>query len=428
MDAKVKGMIKLIEEDADSFARRAEMYYKKRPELMKMVEEFYRAYRALAERYDHATGVIRHAHRTMSEAFPNQVPMGFADDSPSPPSTDPHTPKFTPARFVFESDEMQKDYSSDNVKRNGAFTEDSNSVTKGRGLKQVNDLFGSGGNAKLADGKVRKGLNFLESEENEAPPDLDEAVESEEALRKALARVEAEKEAGRVQYQQALEKLSEMSSKISRAQEDSRGLEDRASKAEAEAQTLKEALSKLESEKETNLHEYRQCLEKISGLENALSHSQSLQDDLEKIAAEKDKALDQYIQSLETIAKLENKLQCAEEDARNLNERVEKAESEIENLKQTVAELSQEKEAAALQYQKCLETISSLEAKLSSLLSTVESLTQKTGSQSHELTEKQKELGRLWTCIQEERLRFVEAETAFQTLQHLHAQDRKSVV
>ena len=55
-------MIKLIEEDADSFARRAEMYYKKRPELMKLVEEFYRAYRALAERYDHATGVIRQAH------------------------------------------------------------------------------------------------------------------------------------------------------------------------------------------------------------------------------------------------------------------------------------------------------------------------------------------------------------------------------
>ncbi|KAL0006875.1 hypothetical protein SO802_008377 [Lithocarpus litseifolius] len=54
MDAKVKAMIKLIEEDADSIARRAEMYYKKRPELMKLVEEFYRAYRALAERYDHA--------------------------------------------------------------------------------------------------------------------------------------------------------------------------------------------------------------------------------------------------------------------------------------------------------------------------------------------------------------------------------------
>ena len=67
MDTKVKAMIKLINEDADSFARRAEMYYKKRPEIMKLVEEFYRAYRALAERYDQATGALRQAHRTMSE-------------------------------------------------------------------------------------------------------------------------------------------------------------------------------------------------------------------------------------------------------------------------------------------------------------------------------------------------------------------------
>ncbi|KAG2630589.1 hypothetical protein PVAP13_3KG537200 [Panicum virgatum] len=56
MDSKIKVMIKIIDEDADSFARRAEMYYKRRPELMSLLEELYRAYRALAERYDHAAG------------------------------------------------------------------------------------------------------------------------------------------------------------------------------------------------------------------------------------------------------------------------------------------------------------------------------------------------------------------------------------
>ena len=45
-------MLKLIEQNADSFAQRAEMYYKKRPELVNMVEDFYRAYRSLAERFD----------------------------------------------------------------------------------------------------------------------------------------------------------------------------------------------------------------------------------------------------------------------------------------------------------------------------------------------------------------------------------------
>ncbi|KAL5862804.1 hypothetical protein ACOSQ3_000318 [Xanthoceras sorbifolium] len=52
LDEKTKAMLKLIEEDADSFALRAEMYYKKRPELISMVEDFYRAHRSLAERYD----------------------------------------------------------------------------------------------------------------------------------------------------------------------------------------------------------------------------------------------------------------------------------------------------------------------------------------------------------------------------------------
>lgn len=52
LDEKTKTMLQLIEEDADSFAQRAEMYYKKRPELISMVEDFYRTHRSLAERYD----------------------------------------------------------------------------------------------------------------------------------------------------------------------------------------------------------------------------------------------------------------------------------------------------------------------------------------------------------------------------------------
>ncbi|KAK4785470.1 hypothetical protein SAY86_002159 [Trapa natans] len=52
LDEKTEAMLALIEEDADSFAKRAEMYYKKRPELMGMVQDFYRAHRSLAERYD----------------------------------------------------------------------------------------------------------------------------------------------------------------------------------------------------------------------------------------------------------------------------------------------------------------------------------------------------------------------------------------
>lgn len=55
LDKKTESMLKLIEDDADSFAKRAEMYYKKRPELVNIIEDLYRSHRSLALRYDLAT-------------------------------------------------------------------------------------------------------------------------------------------------------------------------------------------------------------------------------------------------------------------------------------------------------------------------------------------------------------------------------------
>ncbi|MFS8017555.1 putative protein Networked (NET), actin-binding (NAB) [Helianthus anomalus] len=67
---KVKSMIKLIEVDAGSFARRCTT--RNAPKLMKLVEEFYRTYRAFAERYDFATNELYHAQETLQAAFPDQ--------------------------------------------------------------------------------------------------------------------------------------------------------------------------------------------------------------------------------------------------------------------------------------------------------------------------------------------------------------------
>ncbi|XP_022899422.1 protein NETWORKED 3C-like [Olea europaea var. sylvestris] len=52
LDEKTRTMLKLVEEDADFFAKRAEMYYKRRPELVNTVEDLYQAQRSLAEGYD----------------------------------------------------------------------------------------------------------------------------------------------------------------------------------------------------------------------------------------------------------------------------------------------------------------------------------------------------------------------------------------
>ncbi|KAJ6336031.1 hypothetical protein OIU78_012603 [Salix suchowensis] len=442
MDSKVKQMIKLIEEDADSFARRAEMYYKKRPELMKLVEEFYRAYRALSERYDHATGALRQA------LLLTVIPVHLIRHQ--------YAHLLTLMSCKKDALGVSPSYA---ISRNGAFTDKSDSVPGRKGLKQFNDLFGLGDgvdHAKFAEGRVRKGLNFHDPEEKER------GVQNN-GSHDLKARVPSE---------------SEQKSPVQRRIPE--GLNERASKAEAEVQTLKEALAQLEAEKESSFLQYQGFLEKISNLENNLSlvqkdagelneraskaetEAQSLKQDLSRLEAEKIEAQVQYSQCLEKISDLEDKLQNAQEDARRFSERADDAEREIETLKHALTKLTEEKEAAVTLYQQCLATIVSLEHKIAcyeeearrlnsvidhgtvklkgseercllleksnqTIHSELESSMQKVAAQSDELTEKQKELGKLWTCVQEERLRFMEAETAFQTLQHLHSQSQEEL-
>ncbi|XP_072958868.1 protein NETWORKED 3C-like [Typha angustifolia] len=85
LEEKTKQMLKLIEEDADSFAQRAEMYYKKRPLLINLIGDFYRDHRSLAEQYDHlkSGGGIRHTlsgpsllDRTWSQKVSNNTSDG----------------------------------------------------------------------------------------------------------------------------------------------------------------------------------------------------------------------------------------------------------------------------------------------------------------------------------------------------------------
>ncbi|KAK9083736.1 hypothetical protein Scep_030207 [Stephania cephalantha] len=485
MDAKVKAMIKLIELDADSFARRAEMYYKKRPELMKLVEEFYRAYRALAERYDHATGALRQAHRTMAEAFPNQVPLVLTDDSPSGPfpmESEPHTPEMPhPMRAFVDLDDLQKEdlgpsSQFHSLNRNGLHTDESDFSASRKGLKQLNEFSGSG------EGRVRKGLNFHEDEEQRS--EKREAVHvcksdaEVHTLKEALAKLEAEKESSLLQYRQSLERLSNLETEVSNAQEDARGLNEHMRKAENEVQTLKQSLVKLETEKDAAIQQYQQCLERVSNLESKISVAekdagglterackaedevQMLKQALARLEAEKDAILIQHKQCLEIITNMESKIAQAEEEARGHKDRADKAEAEIQSLKQIIAKLHEEKEASAIQYQRCLETISHLETKVSSteeeikrlnneiasgvakLNSTeqqyllldrdnharqkeVETLIQKIKMQKQELFDRQSELENFRSLLHEESLRSVKAEATLQALQTLHTESQE---
>ncbi|CDY13745.1 BnaA09g42470D [Brassica napus] len=89
IEEKVQYVLKLLQEDGDSFAKRAEMYYKKRPELITFVEETFRAYRALAERYDHISTELQNANTTIASVFPDQNLSGAnAPNAPKLPDKD----------------------------------------------------------------------------------------------------------------------------------------------------------------------------------------------------------------------------------------------------------------------------------------------------------------------------------------------------
>ena len=454
MDGKVKAMIKLIEEDADSFARRAEMYYKKRPELMKLVEEFYRAYRALAERYDHATVELRHAHRTMAEAFPNQSQYMLGDDPPSGPSVPGAEPLKTEVLHAFlELDDLQKEAlgpssGHNNLKKNRGNSELSEYGISKKGLKQLSD-FGSE-QAKEAETEVQ-------------------------TLKIALAKLRSEKDAIILQYQNSLEKLSEKERELVKAWKDAGSLDERASKAEIEIKMLKEALEELRSDRDAGLVQYNQCLERIASLETMLSlaqqHAKGLDDrakkaeteeknleaEISRLEAEKDAGPFQYKQSLEKISILETKLSLAEEHSRMLNEQIERAETEVKALKEHLAELKEEKEAVSVLYKQCLETTAKMEREIlhtqesserlnreimmeaqklksaehhcnllersnHSLQLEADNLVQKIARKDQELLEKHTELERLQTMLQEEHSRFLQIEAALQTLQKLYSQ------
>ncbi|RZC45238.1 hypothetical protein C5167_038185 [Papaver somniferum] len=118
MEEKVKYMLKLVEGEGDTFAKRAEIYFRQRPELIIFVEEAYRAYRALAERYDHISGELQSANNTIATVFPEQIQYGMDEDdedydgSPRyrPPPVDqikaskdlPQPPKTMPKALSFQ--------------------------------------------------------------------------------------------------------------------------------------------------------------------------------------------------------------------------------------------------------------------------------------------------------------------------------------
>ncbi|XP_021903347.1 protein NETWORKED 2A [Carica papaya] len=244
MEEKVNYTLKIIDEDGDTFAKRAEMYYKKRPEIVNFVEEAFRSYRALAERYDHLSRELQSANRTIATAFPEQVPVSLDEDdhegNPDGPSR--NLPNLPIGRVPKAPDIPKKDLRCHSMlltRKKVALKRTSTSTIK-------------------TPPPISSGLS------------KDEALKEIDKLQKGILRLQTEKEFVRSTYENAYEKYWEIEDEITELQKKVCSLQDefgigtviedneaRSLMADTAIKSCQETLCKLEEKQKQSVEEAR---------------------------------------------------------------------------------------------------------------------------------------------------------------------------
>ncbi|KAA3453585.1 protein NETWORKED 2A-like [Gossypium australe] len=199
VEEKVSNMLEIIDDDGDSFAQRANMYYRKRPELLAIVEDTYRAYRALAERFDYLSRDLQSANRTIATVFPDQVPYSLHD----------------------EDDE------------NSCLVSTSSSLNKSKSLKPGSRVpspktdFRSQSMLLLRKGQLKKAFSSAQAALSlNSGLSKEEALEEINKLQKEILEMQTERELVKNSYEQGYNKLCEIENDITEKQKRIYSLQD----------------------------------------------------------------------------------------------------------------------------------------------------------------------------------------------------------
>ncbi|XP_074556121.1 protein NETWORKED 1A-like [Curcuma longa] len=367
MDSKIKVMIKIIEEDADSFAKRAEMYYKKRPELMKLVEEFYRAYRALAERYDNATGVLRQAHRTMAVVFPNQIPLEVSDELPTGfPAASEVEPMDSEMFELFDGDDIYEA-----MKIGGAFPEEID-------LKNLPEMFTE--DRDFTEMKLEEELQKVREENNRANEqkllstlkiiDLQDEIIS---LRGLKGKLQDEKE---LQYQELCEIKQDRNNsekKLKKLEEENNRLNEQSLSSAVEMLNLqdeiiflKDSIAKLNDELEICREDRRESLqehEEVLCMQKLEQSREKLQEmELIKLSLE------------EEIINLQDEIVFLKSIQEKLGEELERCRGEKEVLKIELCQLKDDRKNSAQRHRILQEQIRAVTVEMEDLQAMIKDL------------------------------------------------------
>ncbi|KAJ6810618.1 protein NETWORKED 4B-like [Iris pallida] len=338
MDRYVKEMLKLIEEEGDSFAKKAEMYYQKRPELISHVEGFYRMYRALAERYDHVTGELRKNLQPDLHSQGSWSGSDFGSEPPSPslPTFD-RTPELKPA------------------------------VLKPSARAAGFEFFlGSGGSSDLS----RKGSDPSSSSSTESDSDSDDAKEVNgdgisSGLQQRIFELENElciMKEKLSEHEKCGSNHADLISKIATLENDCLTANEKLRNSKSEIMSLNQKLKENNLPKEASSIEQSSETMVLSGMETqevelvtelndqelSSAKDQALEQDKAQLAAESD--LNDQEREIEELKRLisakdqeieQYKEQLAEESDKSSQERL-RLEADIVNLKELIEELKSE--------------------------------------------------------------------------------------
>ncbi|KAJ4966944.1 hypothetical protein NE237_018793 [Protea cynaroides] len=406
MEEKVKCMLQLIEEDGDSFARRAEMYYRKRPELVNFVEESYKQYRALADRYDHISGELQNANNTIATVFPEQVQFAMDDED------------------------------DDGSPRRSTFFTNQNSIPKGLpeppklNIPKIQGFPRKDGKAPstLATKKVqpKKSTSSTSKSTSSSSPRMstDEALQEIDRLQKRILTLQTEKEFFKSTYESGVAKYWEIEKRINEMQEEVCMLQDEfgvaavieddeartlmaatalksceetlvqlqekqeqsAEEARVESQRIKDAHEKLQTIKneflgdqmnKLDLSDKKESVGSGSGLDNLEQEVSNLRQERlqlesiqEKIRAHFDKSSDTCLtvtELVETIDELVHKVISLETAVSSQTALIKRLRSETDELQENLRNLDEDKPTLIRGSDKLVDKVRKLDEKLSGI-------------------------------------------------------------
>eukprot|EP00252_Welwitschia_mirabilis_P025730 TRINITY_DN816_c0_g2_i1.p1 TRINITY_DN816_c0_g2~~TRINITY_DN816_c0_g2_i1.p1 ORF type:complete len:1785 (+),score=496.31 TRINITY_DN816_c0_g2_i1:585-5939(+) len=286
MDLKIKAMLRLIEQDADSFAQRAEMYYKKRPELVHLVEEFYRAYRALAERCDHITGELRQIHHSISEALPKPIEHVFRGDSAGAPQG-----------------QIQPNDASSLEEM-----EDAREVSRQQGLKYLSEIFAEYGTTEKKISELREELKIVQEENQKMKEQWSSKLDEISILKEQIVSLKNRNGELNTEGQLLTQKLQIETEEREKLKTDIQGLESQMGLKEVENKKLQDELA------------YRD--KKIKEIEEKVNTAEKerdvLQVEMEKIMHKMNSLIEELTSSRNEEERLRKRLQEEANQSKNL--------------------------------------------------------------------------------------------------------------